>query len=277
MGLFDVVVLSAVQGAAEALPISAAGHGAAARIWLGADRGAMALEGALHLATAAALAVAVRRRLAAAIGDGVRAIARPALFRTSAGAWDAALVLVGCATSLIVGAALRPRLGAWAEGPLAQGIGLVATGAALASTALSPGAGGWRRAGRAPAEAPSMAGMMAVGLVHGLAVAPGASRVGAALVALLWLGIRPARALELSFLLSAPGLLVAGARGLGALEGTAAGAPAAGLVIAFVGASLGAAALRALVERRLTGALALWVVPLGLATIAYARALPGAV
>jgi undecaprenyl-diphosphatase len=49
----------------------------------------------------------------------------------------------------------------------------------------------------------------------------------------------------------------------------------AGLLVAFLSASLAGGALRSLVERRLTGAFALWVIPLGLSTVAYARALPG--
>ena len=277
VGLVDAVVLAAVQGAAEALPISATGHGAAARLWLGADRGALALEGALHLATAAALAIAARHRLSAAVGEGIRAIALPALFRTSPAAWDAALLLAGSAASLLVGAALRPYVEAWASAPFAVGLGLLGTGAALASTALAPGPSSEGRAGpQARAEAPSLAGVVLAGVAQGLAVAPGASRVGAALVALLWLGVRPGRAVELAFLISVPGLIAAGLRGVGALGQAGADFAVAGFLIAFLSASLGAAALRALVERRLTGALALWVVPLGLATLAYARALPGA-
>jgi undecaprenyl-diphosphatase len=268
VGLVDVVVLAAVQGVAEALPISATGHGAAARLWLGTDRGALALEGALQLATAAALAIAARRRLAAALGDGVRAIARPALLRTSPGARDAVLLVAGSAVSLSVAAALRPYVEVWSQAPLALGLGLLGTGVALASTAFAP----------PRTEVPTLAGMIAVGLAHGFAVAPGGSRVGAALVLLLWLGVRPARALDLAFLVSVPGLVATGLRGLGALGAaeTEAGVAMAGLLIAFLSASAGAAALRALLERRLTVALALWVVPLGLATLAYARALPGA-
>lgn len=44
MGLVDVAVLAAVEGAAHALPISAAGHGAAARFWLGAADGDASLR-----------------------------------------------------------------------------------------------------------------------------------------------------------------------------------------------------------------------------------------
>jgi undecaprenyl-diphosphatase len=268
VSLADVVVLAAVQGAAEVLPVSGTGHGAAARMWLGPDQEALAMAGALHLATAAAVVLATRQRLAAALGEGMRAIARPALLKQSPAARDGLLVAVGAAISLATAAALRTFVELWAEAPIALGLGLVVTGTALASTALAPQATGGTRA-----KAPSPLGMAAAGLAHGIGVAPGASRLGAALVVLLWLGVRPARALELALMMTAPALIAEGIRALGPPAG-AADVLIAGLLVAFLSASLAASTLRFLVERRLTGALSLWVVPLGLATVAYARALP---
>jgi len=95
---------------------------------------------------------------------------------------------------------------------------------------------------------------------------------------LLWLGVTPARALDLALAITAPALVAEGLRGLVApLAAPALGADVlvAGLLVAFACASAAALGLRALVERRLVGALCLWVIPLGLATVAYARALPG--
>ncbi|WP_438026181.1 undecaprenyl-diphosphate phosphatase [Sorangium sp. So ce233] len=272
MGLVDVAVLAAVEGAAHALPISATGHDAAARLWLRAADGDAWLAAAQALAAAAALALAVRRRLRGALAEGARALARPSLFRTSPPARDAALLALGAAASLIVAAALRPYVALWGSAPLAVGLGLLATGAALASTAIAP-----RRGGRAGTDAPSLAGMIAAGAAHGIAALPGGSRVGAALVLLLWLGVRPARAVEIALALSIPALLASGLADARALDGRAPGpgAVALSLLAAFVGAAAAAAALRALAERRRTAALALWVIPLGLAMVAYARALPG--
>ncbi|WP_437734083.1 undecaprenyl-diphosphate phosphatase [Sorangium sp. So ce1335] len=270
MGLVDVAVLAAIEGAAQALPISATGHGAAARLWLRAADGDAWLSAAQAIAAAAALAVAVRRRLRGALGEGARALARPSLFRTSPPARDAALLALGAAASLLAAAALRPYVALSGRAPLAVGLGLLATGAALATTAVAP-----RRAERTPTDAPSFAGMLAVGAAHGIAALPGGSRVGAALVLLLWLGVRPARAVELALALSIPVLLASGLGEARALGAPASGALLLGLLAAFVGAAAGAAALRALAERRRTAALALWVIPLGLAMVAYAQALPG--
>ncbi|WP_437589870.1 undecaprenyl-diphosphate phosphatase [Sorangium sp. So ce1000] len=268
----NVTVLAAVQGAAQALPISATGHGAAARLWLRATDSDGWVVAAQALAAAAALALAVRRRLVRALGEGARAIARPSLFRASPPARDAARLALGAAASLVVAAALRPYVAPWRDAPLAVGLGLLATGAALASSVLAP-----QRDDRDEVDAPSLAGTIAAGAAHGVGALPGASRVGAALVLLLWLGVRPARAVELALALSVPSLLVSGIAEARAFHGPApgAGAVALSLLAAFLSAAAAAAALRALAERRRTGALALWVVPLGLAMVAYARALPG--
>ncbi|NUQ78836.1 MAG: hypothetical protein HUU21_35375 [Polyangiaceae bacterium] len=71
MRLLDTVLLSALQGLTEVLPVSRSGHGAVARLWLTSDEGALTLEGVLQLSTAAAAAIAASRmrpaRIAAAV------------------------------------------------------------------------------------------------------------------------------------------------------------------------------------------------------------------
>jgi undecaprenyl-diphosphatase len=280
MPLVHVVVLSALQGLAEALPISRSGHGAVARLWLEPERSGAALEAILQLGTALALGVACRRRLLNALGEGVRAIARPALLRISPGARDAALLAFGTAVSLIVAQILGPRVEGLRDAPVAVGTALIVTGLALASTLLAPRTGdrfGRIAARRAGGEPPSGWGMLIVGAVHGLAIFPGASRVGAALVVLLFLGVRPARAVDLALLLTIPALLLAFAQALlggGVSIGLDTSAVVMGLLLAFLAAMLASSVLRALVDQRRLGALALWVIPLGLAMLAYARALP---
>ncbi|EYF05949.1 undecaprenyl-diphosphate phosphatase [Chondromyces apiculatus] len=274
MSPVDVVLFAALQGAAEVLPISASAHVTAARIWLGLERDLAVLTGVAQLATAAAVVVLARHTLLAAFGEGLRAISRPSLFRDTPGGRDMVLIVVGAAMSLALSAVLRPYVALWSEAPLAQGLGLVISGAALASAIIAPPPG-------ARAEAPGVVGMVGVGLAHGLGVAPGASALGAALVVLMWLGVRPGRALDLALAISVPTLLVEGARSLGAFgapgvgASIGAGSVAGGLVVAFLGASLAGVGLRWLLERRWVAALAVWMIPLGLATVAYARALPG--
>jgi undecaprenyl-diphosphatase len=273
MRLLDTVLLSALQGLTEVLPVSRSGHGAVARLWLTADESALTLEGLLQLSTAAAAGVIARKRLAAALSQGVRGIARPALFRTAAAAQDAAALVLAIAVSLLVGALVLPYGEVFRGAPIAVGIGLLTTGCALASVMFAP---------KPRSEALSMPAAAAVGAVHGLAVFPGASAVGAALALLLWFGIKPARAVDLALILSVPSLVVAFARSLASVPAPSAdagldlGTVAMGCVVAFLSATLAGSALRALLARRRLPALSLWLIPLGLAMCAYARALESA-
>ena len=278
------VVLAALQGFTEALPLSRSGHTAAAHLWLDPGSGVASLAPALDLGVALALAVASRARLTTALSEGVRAIARPALFRSSPGARDAVRVTLGVLVSLLVEHAIAPRVALFHSSPSAAGIGLLVTGIALASTGLAPhlkDLGDEDATSPGPAgEAPSATAMMLVGAAHGLAIFPGASRVGAALVLLLWLGARPSRAVDLTLLVTIPSLLGAAIEGAASAAGEASAlapeTPALllGALFAFAAASLGAMALRALLARRGLAVLALWIVPLGLAMLAYGRALP---
>ncbi len=268
MPLSTVAVLALLQGLTEALPVSRSGHAVVARLWLDAGDRATTREAVLHLGVALAFVVVARRRLAGALGEGVRAVSRPTLFRGSPSAHDAVVLAVGATVSLVVSALTFPRVDPWSESPTATGVGLCVTGLAVASTAFIPRAGGRRVA------APSLVGSVVVGLAHGFATFPGASRVGAALTLLLWMGVKPGRAVDLALLLTVPALLVAfarGARGGAALD---TGTLALGLVLAFLSAAVATEVLRSLAERRRLGVLSLWTIPLGLAMLAYARALP---
>jgi undecaprenyl-diphosphatase len=282
MSLLQLVVVAALQGAAEVLPVSVSGHAAVARVWQIRADGGPAIDAALLLATAVAVSVATRRRLAAALGEGVRAVARPRLFQVSPGARDAAVLLIASAASLATSRLVAPRIEGLRDAPVAVGLGLVATGVGLASTLFARrGRPGARLVSSAATrEAPSIPLAAVVGIAHGIAVFPGASRVGAALTVLLWLGVRADRAVDLALMITVPSLLVAAAHaGAGASAsihgGVALDALAVGVVIAFLTAQLAASLLRSLVARRRLPALALWIIPLGLALLAYARALPG--
>jgi undecaprenyl-diphosphatase len=173
---------------------------------------------------------------------------------------------------------VAPRVEGLRDAPVAVGLGLLAAGVGLASTLFARR--GWPGArlasGGAAREAPSIPLAAVVGIAHGLAVFPGASRVGAALTVLLWLGVRADRAVDLALLITVPSLLAAAVHaGASSHGGVALDALAIGVVIAFLAAQLAASLLRSLVARRRLPALSLWIIPLGLALLAYARALPG--
>ncbi|MFT3766326.1 MAG: undecaprenyl-diphosphate phosphatase [Minicystis sp.] len=270
MPLFHVAVLAVLAGVTEALAVSPSGHGVVARLWL--DPGAVPakIEAFIALGAALGLLLAARRRFAGAIGEGVRAVARPALFGASLPAQDALTLLVGSTVSVLVSYVTLPRVSMWMASPTATGLGLCASGLALASTGLVARVAG--PDGPMSQRRASLSGAVIVGVAHGLAVFPGASRVGAALTVLLWIGVRPTRAVDLATLLTVPALLGTFLRGAHAGVGTA--TIALTISLAFLGALVAGEVLRGLAFRRRVGVLALWTIPLGLAMLAYARALP---
>lgn len=279
---FDVALLAALRGLTEALPVSRSGHEVVLGLWRDESAPATALEPAIQLGVVLGLLVVARRRLAGALGEGVRAVARPTLFRGSPPAHDAVVLAVGTVAGMITAALVTPSVEMWSASPTATGVGLCVTGLALASTALMPRS-------VAPQKLRTV-GPAAFGVISGvglgLAIFPGASRVGAVLTLLLWMGVKPDRAVDLAYLLAVPALLVAFARGAGdraaglgasspaVMSRLPAGTAALGLVLAFVGVAVASEVLRSLAERRRLGVLALWTIPLGIAMLAYAHALP---
>src|SRR5262249_60320403 len=119
------------------------------------------------------------------------------------GARAAALLVLASAVSFPGGHSASRLVDRFRDVPAAAGVGLIVTGLALASTVAAPRTGvvriPVRRRDLNRPDPPSPLAMLAVGAVHGLAVFPGASRVGAALTVLLWLGVRPHRALDRAF------------------------------------------------------------------------------
>lgn len=264
----SVVLLAGIQGLSEALPISRSGHAAALRIWLEPGPSAATLEVALHLATATAFFVVARKRLVAALGEGLRAVARPSLVRESPGAHDAAALVIAAATSLATRALVRPFVELWADAPIAVGFGLVMTGLLVGSTAL---------VSRGKTESPPLPLAAMLGAAHATGALPGGSDVGAALVLALWMGMKPRAALDFALILSGVTLSSSFVMALvsrSLLGDLGAAAAIFGLVTAFLGATLASGIfLRALLDRRALPLLAFWIFPIAFATIAHAELL----
>jgi undecaprenyl-diphosphatase len=113
-------------------------------------------------------------------------------------------------------------------------------------------------------------------LAQGIAVLPGLSRSGITLATLLWLGIASERAFELSFLLSLPALTVGALLGARVAlyrddEGAILLYAAALVCVVGVGAL---EVLRGALLRRILWVFAVYLVPLGVATLAWGYARP---
>jgi undecaprenyl-diphosphatase len=265
MDLLVTAAFAALHGFTTVLPISESGHRVAASLWI--DDGAH-FEGlwlAAQLGTFAALLSAVWRRLGRAVSEGLRGIARPHVLQRSEGGRDAVALMIGSICAAATAWALADLRSHVNETPFVAALGLLATAAALACTVLAPPA---RRL------APTAFGALVVGVAHGLAILPGASRLAAAFVVLRWLGVGGWRAAEAAMMITLPvmaleialGVLRPGVREIDV------GSAALVLTLALVAGSLGASVWRTLCHKHRTFWLSLWLVPLALALLAYGRA-----
>lgn len=254
------ILLGVIQGITEFLPISSDGHLALAELVLGLEQGGLTLNVMLHAGTLLATLFVLRRQVLPAVAEGSRALVRPSRFASSAGGRDALVVIVASLPTAVIGLLLRDAVERWTHSSVAIGLGFLGTAAVLVSTRFArPG----------EREVPSLAGALVIGICQGLAVLPGLSRSGSTIAAALWFGVRPARAFELSMLMSLPA--VVGAIGL---EARHLGLGSAALLPALVGASVslvvGVVALwvlRRVVMRGHFAWFAAWVLPLGLASL----------
>ena len=293
------LVLGALHGATEMLPISSSGHVALAQLLGGGGTGGGrdAWEGGvpattwLHAGTLAATIVVARRRAWAALEEGVRGFSRPSTWRETRGGQDAATMALATLPTAVIGLAFGARTAAWAASPTVIGAGLIASALVVGSTALAP---------RGDRDTIPYWAALLVGVTQGAAIIPGYSRMGLVLAALTWLGVRPARVFELALLVSIPavagalllrglaafGLLpdaaifadtVPGARGsfsrsLG--DGVDLLALLAGAMLAFGVGVLALLALRRVLVGGKLALFAVYLVPLAVATLAWGYAKP---
>lgn len=200
--------LGLVQGLTEFLPVSSSGHLVLAQRYLGVEAPGIVLEVALHVATALAIVIYFRRRLAT-------------IFAASAGGkggWlrFAALLIVASIPAAVVGLGFEDNVELLFESSRLVGGALLFTAAVLIASAFL-------RRGDGKLADMSVVAALVVGLGQALAIAPGVSRSGMTIVAGLIVGLAGAEAATFSFLLSVPAILGAAAleaRKIGGFDGS---------------------------------------------------------
>ena len=188
----QILVLGAVQGLTEFLPVSSSGHLVLAKSWLGlkTPTGAL-LEVALHAGSMLSIAVYYRRR----IGELVLGV-----LRRQRAAWGMAVnILVAAVPVILVYLLFGKRIEALFDRPWMAAAMLCITGLLLLSTRFAP----------AGTALPRPRSALVMGLAQAVALLPGISRSGSTLAAARWQGLAPGAAAELSFLMVLP--LLAGA------------------------------------------------------------------
>lgn len=274
MHLYQTVLQSTLYGLCEILPVSYSGHRFLAQMLAQPQSSFGAPEAGsppdlLSAGAALAMVVLSRRRLARLLAEAVRSIARPSLFRTTAGGRDAVIILMAAPIGVVLNILMEARLAPWSGSPLAVGAGLLITGILVGTLAFA------QQAQRPQREHSSLWTGPALGMVVGASIYPGGSRMAAALVLLLHLGYKPSHALDLALMACLPLFAFTCVRtllerGVGGMD---IGMSILGGLLCFLAAMLGCTLLKLLLSRRLAAIPALWLIPLGFGVIAYGRAL----
>ena len=208
MDLFESIVLGLVQGITEFLPISSSGHLVLAQALLGVEKSGITFEVALHLATAAAVAVYYRKRLWGML-ISLRLVFSPRARGPEAKADEKYVVdlehlrllwyvALGTVPAAAVGSLFKDFFEEFFYSPHLVCVLLLVTGGVLMSTRLVASSSGRRLV---------WSTALLIGVAQAAAILPGISRSGATIAVGLLLGLKAEKAAEFSFLLALPAIL----------------------------------------------------------------------
>lgn len=200
--VWEALLLGAVQGATEWLPVSSSAHLVLAQELLGV-RDAVLLDALLHLGTLVVVVAffrrdlaAIARALATAPRDARRHGWRSALAEPHRRL--ALLVLLATLPAGVVGFAFADFFERAFANLLVASLGLLATGTLLFATR-------WAEPRRPEGDLTARDALV-VGCAQAVAILPGVSRSGSTIGAALFLGVERVTAARFSFLLSIPTL-----------------------------------------------------------------------
>jgi undecaprenyl-diphosphatase len=220
VSVWQAIVLGIVQGLTEFLPVSSSAHLLVVPWLLGWESPGLAFDAALHLGTLAAVIVYFWRDLVAMARAFPRALQRPSAILRSDDPADvmtrlSLLIALGTVPGLVAGFLGAETIDAvYHPSGVAPDAVIVAIAAALIALALL-----LLWAERAAQHVRGMASLnvpdaVIIGLAQAGALIPGVSRSGSTITAGLFRGLTRADAARFSFLLGAPIVAAAGAKGL---------------------------------------------------------------
>lgn len=198
----DGIILGAVQGMTEFLPISSSAHLAIAQRVLRLDPSSLSMhvfDGVTHVGTV----IAVFLVFAATFSGYARRLAAEASGTLAGRRYATRVLLLGVIALIptgLIGICFKEYFERSFGSPLAVGVGLMITGALLTTTTLVPrGRRGWRNF--------SWVHALLIGIAQGASISPGISRSGATICTATLCGIRRRWAAEFSFLIAIPAIL----------------------------------------------------------------------
>ncbi len=191
--MLQSIILGAVQGLCEFLPVSSSGHLALFQIFMGFDENMLTFDILLHFATLLAVVLYFWRDIVQILADWLRGWTGK---RHSGWSYGWAIIISTIITS-IIGLAIKPVAEKFSESLALVGAGEIFTGIILL---LIPVLSSRRNSSLLKIA-------VAVGIAQGVAVLPGVSRSGMSIAMGLFMGLGMSEAFRFSFLISIPAIL----------------------------------------------------------------------
>jgi undecaprenyl-diphosphatase len=207
MTFFEAIILGAVQGITEFLPISSTAHVVIAQYLLGTQFPGLFIEIFLHLASVLAVMLYFRKDLLGVIQDSFLYLPTKNP-RHKTGFFFGVYILIGTFITGFFGILLTQQMGSSIKSPLVVSLALVVTGVFLFLIERVV------KYGNRKTDQMTFIDAIVVGTVQTIAVLPGISRSGSTLVAALWLKLDRETSVRFSFLLAIPVILGSGVLGL---------------------------------------------------------------
>ena len=181
--MLKLILLGAVQGLTEFLPVSSSGHLVIVQRFLGLRENLVFLDISLHIGTLLALATFFFKDILSACKDA-RMILR---------------ILIVTVVTAVIGLTFKKIFESFFAEPMLVSALLIVNGLLILATRFI------KKGGRLPGYADSAL----MGLSQGISITPGISRSGATISTLLARKIEPGQAFRFSFLASIPAILAA--------------------------------------------------------------------
>ena len=218
MNIIEAIVLGAVQGLTEFLPVSSSGHLVLFQNLFGLKEPELLFDICLHVGTLVAVHVVFYRDILEILKALIQILGR---MKTAGGFWRlcqidpairmALLVVAGSVPTAVIGLLFKEITDQLFGSTVIVGCMLIITGTLLWLTRKI------RTAGR-PIERTTVKDALIIGIVQGLAILPGISRSGSTISTALFLGVDRKLAGRYSFLLSIPAIVGALVLGIDAPE-----------------------------------------------------------
>lgn len=199
---WEAIILGAVQGLTEFLPISSSAHLAIAQDWLGLPPDQLPMhvfDGVSHIGTVLAIFVVFFGTFRAYCLRLLEEL-RPNHTRTRFALRITALGVFASIPTAVIGIAFKKYFEESFGNPFEVGMGLVITGILLMITSwIARGRKGWKKF--------TWWHAVLIGVAQGISISPGISRSGATICTATFLGIRRRWAAEFSFFIAIPAIV----------------------------------------------------------------------